>query len=76
MLNGRHDPIFAYSAEGRHSVLAQLAERGATKLVTQHYAGLAGMSSSELARAFTNPETRELASLDHKHVAAARAVLA
>jgi DNA gyrase/topoisomerase IV subunit B len=72
----RTDPIFAYSAEGRQSVLSQLADRGATKLATQHYAGLAGMSSHELARAFTNPDTRRLSSLDRDHVSVARAALA
>lgn len=72
----RTDPIFAYSAEGRQSVLSQLAARGATKLATQHYAGLAGMSSRQLARAFTNPGTRKLSSLDRSHVAVARAALA
>lgn len=72
----RDDPIFAYSADGRQSVLSQLAERGATQLATQHYAGLAGMSSSELTRAFTNRDTRRLSSLDSGHVSAARAALA
>lgn len=72
----RSDPIFAYSAEGRQSVLSQLADRGATKLATQHYAGLAGMSSAELARAFTDPLTRRLSSLDNDHVMVARAALA
>lgn len=72
----RTDPIFAYSPEGRESVMSQLAARGATKLSTQHYAGLAGMSDTELAYAFTNPVTRKLSLLDGSHVAAARSVLA
>jgi len=72
----RVDPVFAYSPEGRQSVIAQLADRGATKLSTQHYAGLAGMSDTELALAFTNPATRQISSLDASHVAAARSVLA
>ena len=72
----RAEPIFAYSQEGRQSVMAQLADRGATKLSIQHYAGLAGMSDSELALAFTDPATRQLTSLDDSHVAAARSVLA
>jgi len=71
----RADPVFAYSPDGRQSVMSQLADRGATKLSTQHYAGLAGMSSAELALAFTNSETRQLSSLDASHVAAARSVL-
>lgn len=71
----RSDPIFAYSAEGRESVMSQLAARGATKLSTQHYAGLAGMSDTELAFAFTNAETRKLSLLDGSHVVAARSVL-
>lgn len=72
----RIEPVFAYSQDGRSSVLAQLAERGATKLSTQHYAGLAGMSDKELAFAFANPATRQLSRLDSTHVAAARSVLA
>lgn len=72
----RVDPVFAYSPEGRESVMSQLAARGATKLSTQHYAGLAGMSDAELALAFTNPDTRKLSVLDRSHVAAARSVLA
>ena len=71
----RTAPVFAYSQDGRQSVLNQLADRGATKLSTQHYAGLAGMSDSELALAFTNHESRQLTALDASHVAAARSVL-
>lgn len=71
----RAEPIFAYSQEGRQSVMSQLAERGATKLSTQHYAGLAGMSDTELALAFTNPKTRQISGLDASHVVAARSVL-
>lgn len=71
----RADPVFAYSQEGRQSVMTQLADRGATRLSTQHYAGLAGMSDNELALAFTKPEHRQLTMLDSTHVAAARAVL-
>jgi len=55
----RTAPVFAYSQDGRQSVLNQLADRGATKLSTQHYAGLAGMSDSELALAFTNHESSQ-----------------
>lgn len=71
----RSTPIFAYSNEGRRSVLNQLAERGATKLATQHYAGLASMSSDELRTAFTDPATRRLTSITEQQVAAARAAL-
>lgn len=71
----RPEPIFAYSQNGRQSVLSQLAARGATQLSTQHYAGLAGMSESELRFAFTNPETRKLSVLEPTNVAAARAAL-
>lgn len=72
----RADPVFAYSPEGRQSVMAQLAERGATKLATQHYAGLASMSSTELTRVFTSAETRRLTPLTGDHVAVATAALA
>ena len=71
----RATPVFAYSPEGRQSVMAQLADRGATKLATQHYAGLAGMSADELSFAFTNRHTRRMSALDASHVAAARAAL-
>lgn len=71
----RTEPIFAYSQEGRQSVLSQLADRGATRLSTQHFAGLAGMSDADLVQAFTDPLTRRLSALDGSHVAAARAVL-
>ncbi len=71
----RPTPVFAYSPEGRQSVMAQLAELGATNLATQHYAGLAGMSAPELATAFTNRSTRRLSILDASHVATARAAL-
>ena len=71
----RPRPIFAYSSEGRQSVLAQLAERGATKLTTQHYAGLAGMGEAELVAAFIDPARRRLSRLEAEHVVAARKVL-
>lgn len=71
----RTAPVFAYSAEGRQSVMAQLAERGATKLATQHYAGLASMSADELSFAFTNRQTRRLTLLGTSQVAAARSAL-
>ncbi len=71
----RRTPVFAYSSEGRQSVMAQLADRGATKLSTQHYAGLASMSADELSFAFTNRATRRLSALNAPHVAAARAAL-
>lgn len=73
--NERVDPIFAYSQDGRDSVASQLSQRGATKISTQHYAGLAGMSGSELAMAFANSATRQISVLDASHVAAARSVL-
>ncbi len=68
-------PVFAYSTEGRESVISQLVSRGATKVATQHFAGLAGMSARELTVAFANPETRRLSALDQSHVDAARSVL-
>lgn len=71
----RTTPVFAYSRQGRQSVFEQLVARGATKLSTQHYAGLAGMGDSELVQAFVDPATRKLSALDASHVAAARAVL-
>ncbi len=71
----RSTPVFAYSPEGRQSVMAQLVDRGATKLATQHYAGLASMSADELSFAFTNRATRRLSALNASHVAAARAAL-
>ncbi len=64
----RHEPIFAYSHDGRQSVYSQLADRGATKLSSQHYAGLAGMSDAELALAFTNEATRTLSMLGQPQV--------
>ncbi len=71
----RPDPVFAYDEAGRASVLAQLAERGATGLTTQHYSGLASMSDRELTMAFTDPATRSLAPLTSAHVETARTVL-
>ncbi len=68
-------PVFAYSTDGRDSVIGQLANGGATKVATQHFAGLAGMSAPELTFAFTNPDTRRISQLDASHVAAARSVL-
>lgn len=68
-------PVFAYSTEGRESVISQLAKQGASKIETQHFAGLAGMSPPELTTAFTNRETRRLSQLDGSHVEAARSVL-
>lgn len=71
----RADPVFAYDDAGRASVLAQLSDRGATRLATQHYSGLASMSDRELTLAFTDPDTRSLAPLTSSHVDTARAVL-
>lgn len=68
-------PVFAYSTEGRESVISQLVKQGASKVATQHFAGLAGMSPPQLTTAFTNPETRRLSHLDASHVEAARIVL-
>lgn len=70
------NPVFAYSTEGRESVISQLVSRGATRVATQHFAGLAGMSPHELTFAFTNPETRQISALEAHHVEAARSVLA
>ncbi len=67
-------PVFAYSSEGRESVISQLADADATNIESNHFSGLASMSSHELVSAFTNPETRLLSALDDTHVKSARSV--
>ncbi len=67
--------VFAYSPEGRQSVLDQFTERGGTNIRARHYKGLASMDGDDLRRLCIDPATRQLSELTDAHVAAARAAL-
>ncbi len=69
------EPVYAYSPEGRLSVLAQLEEHGITKAETSHYKGIASMNGDEIWNVCLNPETRKMSPLTTEHAAAAQSVL-
>ena len=69
------DPVYAYSPEGRVSVLAQLEEHGATDIETSHYKGVASMNSDEIWNVCVNPQSRKMTVLSAEQVAAAKSVL-
>ncbi len=71
----RTHPVFAYSIEGRDSVIRQLDQRGATSIHTHHYKGLAGMDRDDLWRHCVSVEDRELSLLTLDHVRAAQRAL-
>lgn len=69
------EPAYAYSPQGRQSVLAQLEEQGVTKVETSHYKGIASMNSDEIWSVCVDPASRNMTALTAEHAAAAKSVL-
>ena len=69
------EAVFAYSPEGRQSVLEQFTGRAGTNIRARHYKGLASMDGADLRRLCVESATRRLSELTAEHVAAARAAL-
>ncbi len=69
------EPVYAYSPEGKVSVLAQLEEHGATDVEQSHYKGIASMNGDEIWNVCLNPETRNMTPLTAEHTKAAESVL-
>ncbi len=69
------EPVYAYSPEGRLSVLAQLEKHGAKDVDSSHYKGIASMNGDEIWHVCLNPATRKMTPLTADHAAAAKSVL-
>lgn len=57
-VEGRPEPVLAFTEPHLHSVRARLASEGARILDTVHYRGLGSMDPKRLAKACVHPDTR------------------
>ena len=55
--------IFAFSDQGKRSVIDQLKERGASSVNVKRFKGLASMDADDLWEVFVNPQSRKLTTL-------------